>query len=74
MSSSPNPKPFKVTVEVYRKAKKLSPVKTWDRYLHMSHAQYHGGCHHYAVPEDMVEAALSQGAHRLTSAFSCGEL
>lgn len=64
----------KWTVEVYKKTKKLSPVKIWDRYLHLWHNQYHGGCWHYTVPEDMVEAAIEQGARRLTSPFACENL
>jgi hypothetical protein len=61
-----------LTVMMYRRGKKLYPAKMWDRYMTMWHGQYDGGgCYHYQVPDDMVAAAESIGARRLTGPDTC---
>lgn len=71
MKSIETEKPKVWTVKVYRKLKKLSPVKKWQPYLCQTHNQYHGGCFHYLIPDTMLPEALALGAKKLTGPFSC---
>lgn len=71
MNQSGAEKPTIWLVEVYKKGKKLSPVKEWGGYMYESHDQFRGWCYHYRIPDHMVDAALKQGAQRLKEPFSC---
>lgn len=49
-------------MKVYVRGKRLSPMKRWDQYRTLEHGQYDGYCHHYDLPQDLVDEALQKGA------------